>query len=199
MFRGEDTVRAGMVEAGLVRVHGEVLGDPGAEIAAGFRETLTKEQVREATLSGDVERLLAWHPAAAGDTFFIPAGTVHAIGAGLTICEIQQHSDITYRLYDYGRGRELHLDQALAVSRLGPHAARSPLPISCPYFVAEKVEVNGSASLPAVANWSLAIVTEGSGTLNGQPTQAGDVWLAGSQVIEIADKLQVIRAHMPLR
>ena len=51
-----------------------------------------------------------------GDAFFVPAGTVHAIGAGLALCEIQQHSDITYRLYDYGRPRELHLEKAMQVA-----------------------------------------------------------------------------------
>ena len=55
-----------------------------------------------------------------GDTFFVPAGTIHAIGGGIALCEVQQHSDVTYRLYDYGRGRELHLDHAIAVSHLEP-------------------------------------------------------------------------------
>src|SRR5271165_3300984 len=86
---------------------------PGARIAAGFREPVSAERLRAGALSGEIEELLAWHEARPGDTFFIPAGTVHAIGAGLTLCEIQQFSDITYRLYDYGRPRELHLAKAL--------------------------------------------------------------------------------------
>src|SRR5579872_6074020 len=77
--------------------------EPGAKIAAGFREGLSAEQLKSASLSGEIEQMLEWFDASPGDTFFIPAGTVHAIGAGLTLCEIQQHSDITYRLYDYGR------------------------------------------------------------------------------------------------
>src|SRR5208282_4891768 len=85
---------------------------------------ITPRRLREASLSGEIEDLLQWFDAAPGDTFFSPAGTVHAIGAGLTLCEIQQHSDVTYRLYDYGRPRELHLDRAMDVSKLGPHLAR---------------------------------------------------------------------------
>ena len=73
--------------------------------------------MRQAALDGSIERLIAWHPARAGDFFYIPAGTVHAIGAGIGLIEIQQNSDITYRLYDYGRPRELHLDAGMAVAR----------------------------------------------------------------------------------
>jgi mannose-6-phosphate isomerase len=121
-----------------------VLGaEQGAQVAAGFRQQLTAERVREAALSGEIEDLLQWFNAAPGDTFFIPAGTVHAIGAGLTLCEIQQNSDVTYRLYDYGRPRELHLDQSLEVADLGPYEARqSPqngVLVSCPYFTTQKL------------------------------------------------------------
>ena len=74
--------------------------------------------MRAAAESGEIEQLLAWYDARPGDTFFIPAGTVHAIGAGITLAEIQQNADVTYRLYEYVRSRELHLDDGVAVSRL---------------------------------------------------------------------------------
>src|SRR3954470_7243186 len=90
--------------------------EPGAKIAAGFREPISEKRMRESALSGEIENLLEWFEARPGDTFFIPAGTVHAIGSGLTVCEIQQHSDTTYRLFDYGRPRELHLDEGIRVS-----------------------------------------------------------------------------------
>ncbi len=93
---------------------------PG-EVAVGFRQALTPEQLKAAAESGEIEDLLDWRRVSAGDTVFVPAGTVHAIGAGLTICEIQQNSDITYRLYDYGRGRELHLEDGVKVSNPGRH------------------------------------------------------------------------------
>jgi mannose-6-phosphate isomerase len=98
--------------------------EPG-ELAVGFRETLTRERLRQAALSGEIEQLLDWRKVTPGDVVFTPAGTVHAIGAGLTICEIQENSDVTYRLYDYGRPRELHLEHGVTVSHLGPHEYRT--------------------------------------------------------------------------
>lgn len=90
---------------------------PGAQLGIGFREPLDPAAMRAAALDGSIEDLLAWHPVVAGDFFRIPPGTVHAIGAGIGLIEIQQNSDITYRLYDYGRPRELHLDAGMAVAR----------------------------------------------------------------------------------
>ena len=124
-----------------------------------------------------IVELLEWFEARPGDTFFIPAGTVHAIGAGLTICEIQQRSDVTYRLYDYGRGRELHLDQRLAVSHLGPHAARGAANVVCPHFVTEPLEVAGRVSLAPSSQNELLIGIEGEGEIDGQRFAAGDVFL----------------------
>ena len=94
------------------------------------------------------------------------------------MCEIQQYSDITYRLFDYGRPRELHLDEGARVSRLGPHAARQSaregVLVSCPFFTTEKVRVDGSVSCKA----SMIVVLEGSLEIDGQPATAGEVWHA---------------------
>jgi mannose-6-phosphate isomerase len=79
--------------------------------------------MRAAARDGSIEQLLEWHAVKPGDFFYIPANTVHAIGAGVSLIEIQQNSDITYRLYDYGRPRELHLDAGIAVAKGEPHAA----------------------------------------------------------------------------
>src|SRR5689334_13904352 len=95
--------------------------EPGAQVALGFRNAITRGHFEEALKEHRVEDLLQWTPARRGDTFFVPAGVVHAIGAGLTVCEIQQNSDVTYRMYDYGRPRELHLERGLAVSEFGPY------------------------------------------------------------------------------
>lgn len=97
--------------------------EPGAKLGIGFREPLSAEAMRAAALDGNIEHLLDWHSARAGDFFYIPAGTVHAIGAGLSLIEVQQNSDITYRLYDYGRPRELHLDAGIAVARGEPYGS----------------------------------------------------------------------------
>lgn len=156
---------------------------PGARIAAGFREPISAARLREAALTGEIETLLAWYEAAAGDTFFIPAGTVHAIGGGLTLCEIQQHSDVTYRLYDYGRPRELHLDRAAAVSRLEPYPARvdarGETLVACRHFTVARRRVNGAAEFaPPARNSSLLMITEGAGEFAGNSVSAGEVWYA---------------------
>jgi mannose-6-phosphate isomerase len=91
--------------------------EPGAVLGIGFREAIGKEAMRKAALDGSIERLLEWHTVRSGDFFYIPSGTVHAIGAGVSLIEVQQNSDTTYRLYDYGRPRELHLDEGVAVAR----------------------------------------------------------------------------------
>ncbi len=173
--------------------------EPGAQIAAGFREPITPQRLREASLSGEIENLLQWFDAAPGDTFFIPAGTVHAIGAGLTLCEIQQHSDITYRLYDYGRPRELHLDRALAVSHLGPYKARrqpqGDLLVSCPYFTTSKLCISKPTRYIPARTRELLVLLEGSGAIDGQPTKAGDVWYleAGVQETELPANTTFLR------
>ena len=95
--------------------------EPDATLAIGFNAPIGPEAMRAAALDGSIEQLLAWYPATPGDFFYIPAGTVHAIGPGLSLIEIQQNSDITYRLFDYGRPRELHLDAGVKVAQGAPH------------------------------------------------------------------------------
>jgi mannose-6-phosphate isomerase len=148
---------------------------PGAKIAAGFHREITPQELKDSAQSGEIENLLEWVDARPGDTFFIPAGTVHAIGAGLVLCEIQQHSDITYRLYDYGRPRELHLDRAAAVSHLGPYNARASQ-VSCEYFCTSQLAIAGPTQhTPPPETLELLIALEGSGEISGQPIHAGEV------------------------
>lgn len=97
--------------------------EPGAKLAVGFRENLSADAMRAAALDGSIEDLLEWHDVAPGDFVYLTPGTVHAIGAGLSLIEVQQNSDITYRLYDFGRPRELHLDEGIAVAHGTPHPA----------------------------------------------------------------------------
>jgi len=145
--------------------------------------------------------LLQWFDAKPGDTFFIPAGTVHAIGGGLTICEIQQNSDIVYRFYDHGRGRELHLDRALAVSHLGPHAARAASTVACEHFVTDSFDVAGSRSLPPSGHPVLLIAIDGEGTIGGQPVRAGEVChlTVSAEPVEIAGNLRFLRTFAPVQ
>ena len=98
----------------------------GAGIYYGFKRETSLAEMRAAIENNTLTELLSWVPAKTGDCFFIPAGTVHAIGAGLMVAEVQQSSNLTYRVYDYGRvgadgrPRELHIDKALAVARREP-------------------------------------------------------------------------------
>ena len=95
-----------------------------ATIGIGLAASAPREAIRAAALDGSIEGLLDWRRVRAGDFFFVPAGTIHAIGPGVKLIEVQQDADVTYRLYDYGRPRELHLDDALAVASLEPYPAR---------------------------------------------------------------------------
>lgn len=115
LARSEGLVR-GKDEAWLI-----LDADEFATIGLGLRTNANKEELRAAALDGTIEQLLDWRPATAGDFYYSPAGTVHAIGPGLTMIEIQQNVDVTYRLYDYGRPRELHVDLAVVASNPEPY------------------------------------------------------------------------------
>lgn len=90
--------------------------EPGARLAIGFDNALSADAMEQAARDGTIEKLLTWHEVKAGDVFHLRPGIVHAIGPGLSLVEVQQNSDTTFRLYDYGRDRELHLDRALSVA-----------------------------------------------------------------------------------
>lgn len=94
---------------------------PGAEIGIGTLHTISPDALIAAAEDGSIEALIDWRPAGAGQFIYNPAGTVHALGPGLTVLEIQQATDVTYRLYDYGRPRPLHLDESRAVVAPKPH------------------------------------------------------------------------------
>ena len=86
---------------------------PEAKVALGLSRRLTPQQLREAIDDGSISDLVVWHAVSASDVIFVPAGTIHAIGAGLVIAELQQRSDTTFRLFDHGRQRELHIENAI--------------------------------------------------------------------------------------
>jgi mannose-6-phosphate isomerase len=170
--------------------------EPGADVAVGFQKALTREQLRNSALSGEIEKLLDWRKVRAGDVIFVPAGTVHAIGAGVTICEIQQNSDITYRLYDYGRPRELHLDHGANVAHLGPYAHRQePVALAdwrdqlaaCGYFRIERLRPRGTTTVGAsLPHYLLLVCTKGDGTIGDYPYAAGQTWMVPAQTAEFS-------------
>ncbi|MGO9230932.1 MAG: class I mannose-6-phosphate isomerase [Bryobacteraceae bacterium] len=161
--------------------------DPGATIAIGFRTPLTRERLFEATRTGEVERLLNWIEVKPGETYFTPAHTVHAIGAGIVLCEIQQNSDVTYRLWDYGRPRPIHVEQAVPIADLGIHpGAVRPVRVSDTreelvrdrHFVTELVRLKpGASEMPEPHACQLWIAIEGAGIIGSEPYRRGEVWL----------------------
>lgn len=95
--------------------------EPGAVLGIGLTKEVSPTKLHAAVVCGQVEHLIDWKPVKKGDLFYIPAGTIHAIGPGITLIEVQQNADITYRLFDYGRPRALHLDEAISVATPTPY------------------------------------------------------------------------------
>ncbi len=111
--------------------------EENARLIAGFKEDMDKETLKKSAENGTLEQYMNFVPVHAGDSFFIPAGLVHAIGKGIVILEIQQNSDTTYRLYDYNRGREIHVEKAVAcadLSKYKPHAFPKNCLAACEFF-----------------------------------------------------------------
>jgi len=157
--------------------------EPGATLGIGFKAPISADAMHAASLDGSIEHLLDWHPVSAGDFFYIPAGTVHAIGAGVSLIEIQQNSDITYRLYDYGRPRPLHLEKSIAVARgeaYDPALHRHLEPTGTvelargPYFTAHRVEGTPDAALMAEYAGPMLVIPR-----RGEVELAGDVLRPG--------------------
>jgi mannose-6-phosphate isomerase len=123
---------------------------PEAKVALGLKRPLTTQQLRAAVENGSISDLVVWRAVSAGDVIFVPAGTIHTIGAGLVIAELQQRSDATFRLFDHGSQRTLHIESAIAVANVGPAdfqvrpeqlTAERTLLVSSPYFVFERIDL----------------------------------------------------------
>jgi mannose-6-phosphate isomerase len=131
---------------------------PGSQVALGLQREVTAEQLRSAIGDGSISDLVQWRDASDGDVVLIPAGTIHAIGAGYVLVEIQQKSDATFRIFDFGRNRELHVDDAMAVATRGPAIVQPAahrltgereLLVVDEHFVLERLD------LPPRSGWSL--------------------------------------------
>lgn len=158
--------------------------EPGAVIGLGLRHEVPRDELRAAARSGAIEQLIAWRPVKAGDVYYSPAGTVHAIGAGLTIVEFQQNLDLTYRLYDYGRRRELHLDEGVAVAEPRPwRPAPEPSVIGTGRellhrggaFVLERWAGDAARTLDGGGESVLIVPVRDGGEIDGQPLKLGNV------------------------
>lgn len=159
---------------------------PDAQIALGLKHMLSSSQLRSAIADGSIVDRVQWHPARAGEVIFVPAGTIHAIGAGIVLAEIQQRSDATFRLFDYGRQRELHIDNAVAVAVAGAAARQSPpmqfdearkAVVVDAHFVLEQVEF-----LPG-SIWRIEVARETWLLATGGSAQIGSIRLAPGEAI----------------
>ncbi len=157
----------------------------GAGIYYGVKKDCTKEELKKAIDENKIEDVLRFVPCKKGESYFIPSGTIHAIGAGLLIAEVQQNSNVTYRVYDFGRvgadgkPRELHTEKALKVSNLTPmkdekeknreaiDGGYKTLLSSCPYFEAVKLDINGEYRFTNQDSFVCVFIIEGEGEIDG--------------------------------
>ena len=181
-----------------------VEADEGAGIYLGFDKDVTEEEFKNAIRDNTLTDLLRFYPVKAGECYFIPAGTIHAIGAGCLICEIQQNSNLTYRVYDYGRldkngnPRELHVEKALLVTN---RTVCEPKTLSgntlgiSKYFNVQKLEVDGEITLTATPkSFQCITCTRGEGHINGETVRQGDSFFipAGLGAYTIGGNMTVI-------
>ena len=180
----------------------------GAEVAVGLNYPRSAVELRTAITDGTIANIVHWHPVHQGDVVVIPAGTIHAIGAGIVLAEIQQHSDATFRLFDYGRQRELHIEKAVAVATAGPRepqslperlsGARTVLTVN-PHFALEQIDlVPGSVWMldATKETWLLAI--EGHAQLGATRLSLGQAVFLQADHADIeagADGLKALLAY----
>jgi len=202
-----------------------VSAEPGAHLLAGLMPGATKEKFLESLAAHTLEDLLQAHHVHAGDTFYIPAGTPHTIGANMIVCEVQEYSDLTYRIFDYdrvdahGKSRELHIEKALDVIHFGySHGGKVPpldlgasqrhakLLCACRYFAAERLEFSDRCEFAGGSeHFQMLIILAGQGNL-GWPAgaarySAGECWFLPASVdLTALHPLQpttVLRAYVP--
>jgi mannose-6-phosphate isomerase len=173
-----------------------VLSAPtGGKIASGLTHHLTAQQLRAAIGDGSIANIVEWRAVSSDDVIFIPAGTIHAIGAGLVMAEIQQRSDATYRMFDFGRNRELHTENAILVADAGP--AKSPIQklrltnervllVSDSHFVFERIDLTRNTAWCLEADretWLL--IVGGNARIGSFDVAMGDAIFAQSDHVNI--------------
>lgn len=185
----QQTLAKGIGKQGKEECWLVVDAEPGATLGIGFDESIDADAMRAAAKDGSIEALMTWHEVKPGDFFYIPANTVHAIGPGCSIIEIQQNSDITYRLYDYGRPRELHLEEGMEVALGEPYdlAAYSNYVghgsdinlVDGPYFRLDQLAGDPDPAISARYRGPLLIIPrEGDVEVEGEVVRPGDCALA---------------------
>lgn len=173
-----------------------------ARVALGLHRPFSPAQLRQSIESSTIAGLVVWHPVAAGDVILVPGGTIHAIGAGLVIAEIQQRSDRTYRLFDYGRQRDLHIDCAVAAAKTGVAESKvrstrlsqqRTLLVANPHFVLERLD------LPPDTCWHLDAARETwLLALSGTATVRSCEIAAGGAIFAAFDQIDAHVGDAPL-
>jgi mannose-6-phosphate isomerase len=183
-----------------------VSAEAGAQVLVGLKSGIDKQKFRESLSTNAAEDFFQAHAVHEGDTFFVPAGTPHTIGSDMVLCEVQQYSDLTYRLYDYGRvdssgkARELHIEKAMDVIQFGrsiggkvsplqlPQAgAKKYLLAGCKYFATERWEFSGDLDFsPDAAHADIFVVLSGSGNFEiknaSTAYHSGETWLIPASI-----------------
>ena len=190
-----------------------VEADEGAGIYLGFKQDVTQAEYERAIAEHTLTELLNFFEVKAGECYFIPSGTIHAIGKGCLICEIQQNSNLTYRVYDYGRKdkngkeRELHVEKALKVTSLSKYEY-APLRVETEqgdllglsrYFTTTSVRVNGEKKLFADKNsFKCLMCVDGAGQVDGKAVTLGNSWFvpAGYGEFTLSGNMHVIVAEV---
>jgi mannose-6-phosphate isomerase len=181
---------------------------PGSQIALGLKPGATTAELEQAIREKRAEELLNWLDVYAGDMIYVAGGTVHTLGPGSVIVEIQQQSDTTYRLYDYGRGRELHLKEGMAAVKertaSGKVIRRAPAPfhgdknrhellVAAPYFVVDRFDAKEAFDLATVddsgaSSVQILVATEGCGVIEASGVEP--VTLAKGDAVVIPASLE---------
>jgi len=178
--------------------------EPGAAVALGLREGATAETVRAAVTDGTLEELMQWVPVSVGDMVFVDAGTVHAIGPGVVLLETQQTCDVTFRLYDYGRPRELHLEQGLRVMRARTAAGKvKPVQmdgfvrlIEQQYFVVDRFDLPpASHAIVTAPGAGCLVCLGGSATVESKGSEPVEMLPGQAIVVPVGPEPVTVHSH----
>ncbi|HTV60148.1 MAG TPA: type I phosphomannose isomerase catalytic subunit [Verrucomicrobiae bacterium] len=223
--RAHEKLPDGQPGRGKTEMWYAVQARPGAEVLLGLKESVTRDALARSISDGTAEDSLVHVPMSTGDVIFVPAGTAHTIGPGLVLCEIQQYSDFTYRVFDYnrrdaqGRSRELHIEKALQVMRFGKQLGGKVAPVllqrdgfketffvACRYFATEKWEFsNRAGESTSPRHFELLIFLAGCGSISWSGGSAAyapaQAWLLpaalGRYDLAAAAPTSLLRTYVP--
>jgi mannose-6-phosphate isomerase len=203
-----------------------VSAEPGATLLLGLVPKVNREKFQSAIKQGALETFFERLPVSPGDTFYVPSGTPHTIGAGMILCEVQQNSDLTYRLYDFhrvdakGKPRELHIEKGMAVidfehrkgRKVSPatlpsaNGAKKSLLAACPYFATERWDLSAQHRAKSdPAHFELLVILSGRGTIQwtggSSPHQQGECWFIPANLGEFSvlpeSPTSILRTYVP--